>query len=139
MGSKALAFNLYCALAEVLAKVGINDIPSVIDQLVGKNCGKYADMYNEYKSLKKKVEELKKDVKSQKSVADLYLTIASSSATKMSIAKAVSKEVCDEIRSFIDNENYELWGDNNRILSIRADDFNKILDKIEKEIANERE
>ena len=84
----------------------------------------------------KKIEQLKEDVKSQKSVADLYLTIASSSATKMSIAKAVSKQVCDEIRSSIDNENYELWGDNIRILSIRADDFNKILDKIEKEIEN---
>ena len=60
MSSKELTFNLYCALAEVLAKVGVNDIPSVIDQLVGKNCGKYADMYNEYKNQKKELAWYKK-------------------------------------------------------------------------------
>lgn len=133
MSSKALAFNLYCALAEVLAKVGVNDIPSVIDQLVGKNCGKYADMYNEYKSLKKKVEELKKDVKSQKSVADLYLTIASSSATKMSIVASV----CEAIRKqcvYIAGTQ-QVCPDT----SISTHNLNEILNKIEKEIGNERE
>lgn len=60
MISEELTFNLYCALAEVLAKVGVNDIPSVIDQLVGKNCGEYADMYNEYKNQQKELENYKK-------------------------------------------------------------------------------
>ena len=51
----------------------------------------------------KEVEEIKKDVKSQKSVTDLYLTIASTNATKMNIAKAVRKQVCDEIRKEFEN------------------------------------
>lgn len=38
----------------------IDDIPSVIDQLVGKNCGKYADMYNEYKHSQKELALYKK-------------------------------------------------------------------------------
>lgn len=64
-----LSFNLYTALAITLDKQGLNDnIPSVIDKLVGKNCGKYADMYNEYKHLQKEVKELKSQVKELKKV-----------------------------------------------------------------------
>lgn len=69
----------------------------------------------------KEIEELKKDVKSQKGVADLYLTIASSSATKMGIVEAVRKQVCDEIREELYYDNEYTWS------SIKA-----ILDKIEK-------
>lgn len=56
-----LGLALYTALAKELEKQGLaDDIPSVIDQLVGKNCGKYADMYNEYKKSIKELELYKK-------------------------------------------------------------------------------
>ena len=56
-----LGLALYTALVKELEKQGLtDDIPSVIDQLVGKNCGKYADMYNEYKNQKKELSLYKK-------------------------------------------------------------------------------
>lgn len=59
-GLKELSFNLYVALAKTLEKQGmVDNIPSAIDQLIGKNCGKYADMYNEYKNYKNKIIKLK--------------------------------------------------------------------------------
>ena len=60
MRCKELSFALYCALAEQLERDGADNIPSIIDQLAGKNCGKYADMYNEYKSLKQELALYKK-------------------------------------------------------------------------------
>ncbi len=51
--------------------------------------------------------------------------------TKEKIQK-IRKQVCDEIRNAIDNENNELWGDSGRHLIIYADYFNDILDQIEK-------
>lgn len=60
-GQRELSFNLYTALVKELEKQGLtDDIPSVIDQLVGKNSGKYADMYNEYKNQNKELELYKK-------------------------------------------------------------------------------
>ena len=46
----------------------------------------------------KEIEELKKDLKSQKGLADLYSTIAGTNATKMSIEKATRHQICEEIR-----------------------------------------
>lgn len=56
-----LGLALYTALVKELEKQGLtDDIPSVIDQLVGKNCGKYANIYNEYKNQKKELALYKK-------------------------------------------------------------------------------
>ena len=56
-----LGLALYIALAKELEKQGmIDNIPSAIDQLVGKNCGIYADMYSEYRCLKRELELYKK-------------------------------------------------------------------------------
>lgn len=60
MKCKELSFALYCALAEQLERDGADNIPSIIDQLAGKNCGKYADMYNDYKKLKQELALYKK-------------------------------------------------------------------------------
>lgn len=58
---KKLGLALYTALAKELEKQGLtDDIPSVIDQLVGKNCGEYANMYNEYKNQKQELALYKK-------------------------------------------------------------------------------
>ena len=55
-----LGFALY---VDLLGKNEyVENMPSAIDQLVGKNSGKYTDMYNEYKSLKKKVKELEEQI-----------------------------------------------------------------------------
>lgn len=84
------------------------------------------------KELEKEIEELKKDVKSQKGVADLYLTIASSSATKMSIADAVRKHICEEIR-----EQCVYIAGTKQVCpnsSISTYNLNEILNKIEKDI-----
>lgn len=56
---KELSFNLYVALSKTLEKEIDENIPSIIDQLIGKNCGKYSNMYNEYKRYKNKFIELR--------------------------------------------------------------------------------
>lgn len=93
------------------------------------------DCFNSYNSKnEKEIEELKKDIKSQKAVADLYLTIASSSATKMSIADAVRKYICEEIR-----EQCVYISGTKQVCpstSISTYNLNEILNKIEKDIEN---
>lgn len=56
----------------------------------------------------KEIEELKKDLKSQKGLTDLYSTIAGTNATKMSIEKATRHQICEKIRQFV--ELNEDWG-----------------------------
>lgn len=56
-----MSFAFYVALFKTLEQSGMTDnIPSAIDQLVGKDCGKYADMYNEFKHSKQENAMLKK-------------------------------------------------------------------------------
>lgn len=45
--------------------------------------------------------------------------------------KQIRKQVCDEIRKSINKEDFWLYGDNNKIISIFEDKFNEILDQIE--------
>ena len=59
---RELGLALYAALYEHLENHGaIDNVPSAIDQLVGKDCGEYANMYNEYKILKKELQNLESD------------------------------------------------------------------------------
>lgn len=59
-----LGLALYTALVKELENQGmIDNIPSAIDQLVGKNCGKYADMYSDYKSQQKELKKVKQEKK----------------------------------------------------------------------------
>lgn len=56
-----LGLALYTALYEHLGNHGVIDnVPSAIDQLVGKDCGEYADIYNEYKNQQKELALYKK-------------------------------------------------------------------------------
>lgn len=52
------------------------------------------------------IETLKKDIKTKEHIVKLYSTIASTNTTKMNIAKEIYKQVCDEIREFIDNNEH---------------------------------
>ena len=45
--------------------------------------------------------------------------------------KEIHKQVCDEIRQAFNKEDFWLYGDNNKIISIREDKFFEILDQIE--------
>lgn len=55
----------------------------------------------------KEIKELKKDLKSQKGLTDLYLTIAGTNATKMSIEKATRHQICEEIRDELFNTEFK--------------------------------
>ena len=45
----------------------------------------------------------------------------------------IRKQVCDKIRQAFDKEDFLLYGDNHKIISIHEDKFNAILDQIEGE------
>ena len=128
-----------CEVVEITIVEGdleqeIEELKTRISELQDKDwyeaCIKQLEEQND--KLIKEVEEIKKDVKSQKSVTDLYLTIASTNATKMNIAKAVRKQVCDEIRKEFENcyKGYE-WNDS-IIIGKACNTINSILDKIGK-------
>jgi len=90
------------------------------------------ELESQLNTSKKAIEEMQKDIKSQKAVADLYLTIASTSATKMSIADAVRKYICEEIRKqcVYTTGTTQVCPDT----SISTYNLNEILNKIEKDI-----
>ena len=93
-----------------------------------KVCEKYE---NQLAEKDKEIEELKTSIDYWKNEVFKKMEVKLVGVTKEKIQE-IREQVCDEIRNAIDNENYELWGDNNRILSIQAKDFNEILDQIEK-------
>lgn len=76
----------------------------------------------------KEIEELKKDLKSQKCLTDLYLTIAGTNATKMSIEKATRHQICEKIRKDFD----KLCEEQDNLDYICTYGLDKILDQIEK-------
>lgn len=84
----------------------------------------------------KEIEELKTSIDYWKNEVFKKMEVKLTGVTKEKIQE-IRKQVCDEIRNAIDNEEYELRGDNNRILSIHAKKFNEILDKIGKGSDNE--
>lgn len=43
----------------------------------------------------------------------------------------VRKQICDEIRQAFNKEDFWLYGDNHKIISIHDDEFNNLLNKIE--------
>ena len=47
------------------------------------------------------------------------------------VQKAIRKQVCDEIKQAFNKEDFWLYGDNHKIISIHEDEFNEILDQIE--------
>lgn len=48
------------------------------------------------------------------------------------LEQQLTKQICAEIRQALNKEDFWLYGDNNKIISIREDKFNEILDQIEK-------
>ena len=90
---------------------------------------------DQQKQALKEIENLKKDIKSQKCVSDLYLAIASSNATKMSIAKATRHQVCEEIIERLGLKQMKKQFDDNGTqvgeLKMSYNTFMTILDQIE--------
>lgn len=128
-GQRELSFNLYAALAETLRKQGLtDDIPSVIDQLVGKNCGKYADMYNEYKSLKKKVKELEEQI--QGMVGD-QIDLLAQANKQLEDYKNAYRELCYYVEYEYPKKNDDIW-------YRKAQELEMIFLNKVKEIKNER-
>ena len=85
-----------------------------------------------FEKLKKENEQLKEQLQEQIDYKDEYYHYWQETKKEQRKNKQIRKQICDEIRRAFNKEDFWLYGDNNKIISIHEDKFNEILDKIEK-------
>lgn len=89
-----------------------------------ENFESFENHYNYLMSLKNREQLMVENEAMKETIANLL-------GQKKTSSKQIRKRVCDEIRQAFSKEDFWLYGDNNKIIIIHEDEFNKILDQIE--------